>query len=328
MRRSTTSSSDAAHDRARDARTRLDPQRAAGWQVEPERADSGDIVPVLTIFLVNRECPWRCVFCDLWQHTLERNVAPGDVPLQIERALAEAGRDGTGARHVKLYNAGSFFDPRAIPVDDHPAVAARMAGFERVIVECHPALVGDRVWRFRDALAAAGRGATLEVAMGLETVNPAVLPRLRKGVTLEDYGRACGQLREHSVAIRAFVLVQPPFEAPGEAIEWATRSVEFALESGVTAVTLIPVRPGNGELEALSAAGEFTAPTLDVFESAVTESMAIARGRGRVFADLWDLGRFTRCPTCLPARRARLESMNLHQRPKPALVCAQCGAGA
>ena len=45
------------------------------------------------------------------------------------------------ARWVKLYNAGSAFDPRAIPPADDADIARAVAGFERVIVESHPAFL-------------------------------------------------------------------------------------------------------------------------------------------------------------------------------------------
>ena len=54
---------------------------------------------------------------------------------------------------MKLYNAGSFFDPRAVPDADYEGVAAALAGLSRVIVESHPALVGPRVDRLLGALA-------------------------------------------------------------------------------------------------------------------------------------------------------------------------------
>ncbi len=45
---------------------------------------------------------------------------------------------------MKLYNAGSFFDPRAVPESDYDDIAAQLVGLERVIVESHPALIGAR----------------------------------------------------------------------------------------------------------------------------------------------------------------------------------------
>ena len=60
---------------------------------------------------------------------------------------------------MKLYNAGSFFDPRAVPEADYDDVAAALAGLSRVIVESHPALVGPRVDRLLASLDAPSRPA-------------------------------------------------------------------------------------------------------------------------------------------------------------------------
>jgi uncharacterized Fe-S cluster-containing MiaB family protein len=84
---------------------------------------SGAVVPVATIFLTNRECPWRCLMCDLWRNTLVDSVPAGAIPEQIEFAL----RQLPPARHIKLYNSGSFFDRRAIPPEDFPAIAGMRA---------------------------------------------------------------------------------------------------------------------------------------------------------------------------------------------------------
>src|SRR5260370_7702257 len=70
---------------------------------------------------------------------------------------------------IKLYNSGSFFDRRAIPPADYPAIAQRVRRFERVIVECHPALIGESCVRFPDLLP--GR---LQVPIGLQTPPPHV----------------------------------------------------------------------------------------------------------------------------------------------------------
>ena len=74
--------------------------------------------------------------CDLWVNTLDAAVPRGAIARQIRDALATL----PPARQIKLYNAGSFFDPQAIPVDDYEEIAAAVAGFDRVIVESHPGL--------------------------------------------------------------------------------------------------------------------------------------------------------------------------------------------
>jgi len=323
----------------------VESSRPYAFLTEQERAESGEVVPVATIFLTNRECPWHCLMCDLWKNTLTETVPAGAIPAQIDFAYAQL----SPARQIKLYNSGSFFDPRAIPAGDCPAIAERVRDFERVIVECHPSLVGDSVLRFRDLLnqtdgsrrreeadAARARNGThppphvggynapvkLEVAMGLETVHPDVLPKLNKRMTLEQFSRAANFLREHDIALRVFILVKPPFLDESEAPEWAARSVDFAFDAGAGVVSLIPTRLGNGALEELEASGEFTPPKLATFEAAF--DYGILQRRGRVFADTWDLEKFSDCPTCFTARKARLERMNLSQEFEPRIVCLDC----
>jgi len=166
-------------------RRELDPWRPYAFLSEEERSASGEIVPVATVFLTNRECPWRCLMCDLWRNTLQETVPAGAIPAQVAYALARL----APAQQIKLYNSGSFFDRRAIPPEDHAAIATRLDGFERVIVECHPALVGDDCLRFRDLL----KG-KLEVAMGLETVHPDVLPHLNKQISTAGPRQLCSFL--------------------------------------------------------------------------------------------------------------------------------------
>jgi radical SAM enzyme (TIGR01210 family) len=175
---STTANLDSWIVERRPARNAVDPLRPYAFISEEERSRDGEIVAVNTIFLTNRECPWRCLMCDLWKNTLTETVPAGAIPAQIEYALTRL----PAACHIKLYNGGSFFDPRAIPLADYEAIAVLLRPFEHVIVESHPALVGDSCLRFRDLLSG-----SLEVAMGLETANPEVLQRLNKHMTLDQF---------------------------------------------------------------------------------------------------------------------------------------------
>ncbi len=297
----------------RPSRVALDPLRPYLYFTEDERSAEGEIVPVATVFLTNRECPWRCLMCDLWRNTLTHSVPQGAIPAQIDFALARI----PAARHLKLYNSGSFFDRQAIPVADYPAIAARANGFENVIVESHPALVGELTLRFRDLL----RG-RLEVAMGLETVHPNILPRLNKRMTLPQFAAASEFLRAHGMDLRVFVLVKPPFLEEDEAGHWAARSVDFAFDCGATAVTLIPTRAGNGAMDTLERAGEFAPPRLKTLEDALVYGLSLQRGR--VFADVWDVKPNGDCGECFSARVVRLRSMNLSQCVLPRVHCEVC----
>lgn len=297
----------------RPRREALDPWKPQAFFVEQEPGEANAPVDVATIFLVNRECPWRCLMCDLWRNTLTETAPPGAIPAQIDYALEKL----PPARWIKLYNAGSFFDPHAIPPSEYAAIAARVKPFERVIVESHPALAGERCLVFRDLLS--GR---LEVAMGLETAHPDVLARLNKRMTLHQFSAAARFLKENNIDLRVFILVQPPFLPAAEALEWAARSLDFGFDCGATAATLIPTRGGNGAMEALAESGQFRAPRMATLEAAMQYGLEIRRGR--VFVDLWDMRLSDVCSSCHAARVERLGRMNLLQtvlEPFPCDVC-------
>jgi radical SAM enzyme (TIGR01210 family) len=288
----------------RPAKSRLDPLRAYASVWEEERDHLGALAPTAVIFLTNRECPFRCVMCDLWVNTLDETVPSGAIAGQIRAALATL----PAARQIKLYNAGSFFDPAAIPPEDDEEIAAVVGGFYRVIVESHPAFLSgayrERCLRFRDLLT--GR---LEVAIGLETAHPDVLARLNKKMTLDSFRRATDFLGEQGIALRVFILLSPPFMAANEAVDWACRSLDFAARCGATVATVIPTRGGNGAMEAIG--DQFTPPRLPALERAIEYGLSI--GGMRVFADLWNIERFFDCG-CSGNRAARLAVMNREQR--------------
>lgn len=289
-----------------------DPNAPHGVFLERERLASGVVADSGAVLLTNRECPWRCLMCDLWKDTTGESVPEGAIARQVGFAARIWSDAGTLPAQVKLYNSGSFFDPQAIPPADYGAIAQRANRFERLIVENHPALTGNACLRFRDLLSG-----KLEIAMGLETTHPEVLAGLNKRMTLDQFSTAANFLRRNGIDLRVFILVQPPLMPAAEALEWAERSLTFAMELGATAATLIPTRAGNGAMEALS----FTPPSLQTLESAMEYGLRLKAGR--VFADLWELRES--CAQCHAQRAARLHQMNLQQVVLDRIPCTRCG---
>jgi hypothetical protein len=296
--------------------------------VEDELTDRRTLARTATVFLTGKECAWRCVMCDLWRHTTPTDTPPGAIPAQVAAARNALESRGERIAQMKLYNASNFFDPHAVPERDYPAIAAALTGLDRVVVESHPALIGERVDRLLRALDAmdALKPPALEVAMGLETANPDALERLNKALTLEDFSSAAVALGNRGVDLRVFLLVGPPFIEPRDQDGWLMASVDRACSCGATAISLIPTRAGNGAMEELASDGLYRAPDLADVERSLDLALIHAR-RARVFVDLWDLQRLSRCAHCFDARRKRLETINLQQRSPAAITCARCGHG-
>jgi hypothetical protein len=95
----------------------------------------------------------------------------------------------------------------------------------------------------------------------------------------------------------------------------------------VECCTVIPVRGGNGALEELRKQGDFIPPDIRSLEMVLEYGISLKAGR--MFADTWDLGLFSRCRKCTERRAERITAMNLSQA-IPGRIdcsCSSCLAG-
>lgn len=301
----------------RAPKPKVDPWVAHGSILEDERRAGGTIERALTVFLAGAECPFTCSFCDLWRWTLDGPTPPGALPAQLARVLQSL--QGPLPDRLKLYNASNFFDQRAVPAEDVPAIAELARPFAGVTVESHANTIGPLTLEFARLIP--GR---LEVAVGLETIHPLAARHLNKRLDLARFDRAAGFLADHDVDLRVFVLLGAPHVEPEESVEWTVRTAEYAARRGATTIALIPVRGGNGEMERLEALGHFVPPRLAQLEAALDRCLRLAPVV--VAADFWGIDRLPACTECRLGRIERLRRLNVTGRPEPPVVCRACGA--
>ena len=297
----------------RGPKNAVDATRPYAFLHERECMANGSVESFSTIFLTNRECPFRCLMCDLWKNTTNARVPVGAIPQQIEYALAQL----PAAENLKLYNSGNFFDVQAIPAEDHAVIAKLAEPFRTVVVENHPTLTGQRCRDFQQII-----GGRLEIALGLETAHSEVLARLNKQMTLTDFAQAVEFLLHTGISVRAFILLQPPGLAENEAVDWALRSIEYAFSLGVSCCSVIPLRAGNGAIDWLLGQKLIRLPRFAALEQVLREGLRL--NQGRVFVDLWDARQFTDCESCSARRISRLQQMNLTQQFLPPITCELC----
>ena len=254
---------------------------------EPEPDGSGGQVATTTIFLTASRCPVGCSMCDLHQFTLPSATPPGAIPRQIGTALASRAAPTappypTGkAGWIKLYNSGNFFDPLSIPPDDYQAIAGCCHPFARVVVENHPRFGAERLRMFRDLL-----DAPLEVAVGLETVQPRWLDRMGKQMSRDDFDRYARWLASQGVDLRVFLIAGAPGIDVKESIRWARLSTRHAIAAGARHVSLIPARSGHGWNGRGHQLPDFSTEALAELQRAAIQDAA---GHAAITIDLWDI---------------------------------------
>jgi len=145
-------------------------------------------------------------------------------------------------------------------------------------------------------------------------------------MTLDDFADAAAFLARHAVALRVFVLLDPPFVPHHDAAEWALSSVRTARSVGASVCAVIPTRGGNGAIDALAVEQRPRLGLRDL-EWVIQEALAgepegsPLRTKMRVFSDLWDVERLFDCQ-CSALRAARLAHMNREQRVPDPVACA------
>ena len=293
----------------------VDPSIAHGSVLEEERRPDGSVERALTVFLAGSECPFTCSFCDLWRWTIDGPTPPGALTRQLGMVLEAHSRPAPD--RLKLYNASNFFDRRAVPPEDLEGMAALAAPFAAVTVESHANTIGALTLAFARQLT--GR---LEVAVGLETIEPVAAAHLNKRLDLARFDSAARLLSAHDIDLRVFVLLGAPHVRAGEAVAWTVRTVEYAVARGAAVVSIIPVRGGNGEMERLAAMGAFVAPTLSQLEESL--DLCLQFTGTVVTADLWDASRLPACGHCRDVRIERLRRLNVTGRAEPRISCPSC----
>ena len=88
----------------------------------------------------------------------------------------------------------------------------------------------------------------LEVAVGLETMQPRWLGRMGKRMTRDEFDGYARKLHEHRIDLRVFLIVGVPGSSVAESLRWAELSVRHAALAA-RSISLIPAR-GNGTSEA------------------------------------------------------------------------------
>ena len=116
----------------------------------------------------------------------------------------------------------------------------------------------------RRRVEALGAPSRREVAIGLESACDRVLEAsVHKGMTIGDFRKAAGKVKDAGARLRVYILLKPPFLTEAEAIDDAVEAALAAAEAGADVVSLNPVNiHGNTLVDFLHYRREYEPPWL------------------------------------------------------------------
>lgn len=192
-----------------------------------------------TIIVESGKCAWgKCIFCSFGK----RGAGAADAELlkeKIDRAL----RNARGIHTLKFFNSGSFLDRRQIPEEaqDYLLGKCSESGIKELVVECRTEFVTEKnlealkqiipaSWKAFERLTTFKKAGSLKIifALGLEAADNALLKKICKGMTLQDYERAAALLKKSGFGVRTYLMANLPFVA--DAKKSLDASVKYALK--------------------------------------------------------------------------------------------------
>jgi radical SAM enzyme (TIGR01210 family) len=203
-------------------------------------ADAGVVI------LPTRGCAWgRRAGCSMCGYVYDSGeVAPREILEGFRAALEKIG----DVDYLKIFNSGSFFDPREITEEVEQEIISivnETPTIKRLQVESRPEFMHEeRLERARSRL-----DCDLEVGIGLETTSDYIRANcINKGFTLEDFKRSASACKASDVLVKAYLLIKPPFLTEEEALKDMVASAVGAQGLGASRISFNPMNVQRGTL--------------------------------------------------------------------------------
>ncbi|MHA1907619.1 MAG: archaeosine biosynthesis radical SAM protein RaSEA [Candidatus Thorarchaeota archaeon] len=199
-----------------------------------------------------------CTMCSYLLDGTEK--APTDEQLiQQFQSVLEKHAESQGPLSVKLYTSGSFLDEDEVSKEARTSIFELISQDDRiheVVIESRPEYVTDTMMKeLRNTLGTRH----IEIGIGLESSNDLIRGIcINKGFNLLDFKNAISTAADHSIGIRAYVLLKPPFLTEKGAYQDTLHTIQQCGELGVSTVSINPVNIQRSTLvETLWERGEY-----------------------------------------------------------------------
>lgn len=235
-----------ARGRSLEGRKSRSPNRpAAKWTAEAKVAGSRGIA--LSIVLSTLGCSHArgetggCTMCSYLLDGTSKPPSSEELIEQVQHALRDLeGKDGPFS--VKMYTSGSFLDSAEVPDHARKEILRRIAAIDdvrEVVLETRPEYVTDEIMRDTRALLGSRK---VELGIGLESSSDRVRALcINKNFDYSAFKSAVEIAHKHTVGVRAYVLLKPPFMTEAQAIRDVKRTIDDLVTLGVSTISINPV---------------------------------------------------------------------------------------
>ena len=185
-------------------------------------------------------CTWAlsksggCSMCGyINDSTLDENTDP-EYFFDIEWQKLQEDPRFSEVQAVKLYNSGSFLDPKEIPVESQKSIVSKIAKFDHIkefIIECLPEIINMQIDVLQELLEIFNNR-PIYIGVGLESTNTYILRSyVNKPFTFENQFLKCVKnTKKIGAHVKAYLLLKPPFLTEQEAIDDAINSIKDTFE--------------------------------------------------------------------------------------------------
>lgn len=205
----------------------------------------------ITMVIPTVGCTWAlsksggCSMCGyINDSTLDPNTDP-ELYFDIEWQELQLDSRFKDIKAVKLYNSGSFLDPKEIPVATQKSIVSKIAKFEHIqelVIECLPEIINIQKEVLAE-LVTLFNNKPIYIGVGLESSNAYILQNyVNKPFTYENQFIKCVKnAKKVGAFVKPYLLLKPPFLTEQEAIEDAIQTIKDCFSAGCSIVSINPV---------------------------------------------------------------------------------------
>ena len=203
-----------------------DPAKPVRCWAEPDILNT-KTVDAYVMILRTQGCSWSlvsgCTMCGYSNDSIGKPVSKEQLQQQLTTALASYNKEPV----VKIFNSGSFFDEKEIPVALQDSLLSSLSeSAEKIVVESRPEYVTDKTLQRCTKLLG---DTQLEVGIGLESADDTIREyAINKGFRFQDYVKAADCCHTHDCRVKTYLLIKPPFLTEQEAIDDCLSSIQKA----------------------------------------------------------------------------------------------------